>query len=166
VSDACAPALMLGYAIGRIGCQLAGDGDWGIAASLAAKPHWVPLWLWAQTYRHNIIGAVIPAPGVYPTPLYETLMCLVLFAVLWAVRRHPFRPGWLFSLYLVLCGSERLLIEPIRVNPRMHLLGVAASQAQVLSAMLVVIGVGGLILLGHRRAQSPIADAIRKPVAR
>jgi phosphatidylglycerol:prolipoprotein diacylglycerol transferase len=81
--DAAAPALMLGYGIGRIGCQISGDGDWGIAANMALKPDWLPSWLWAQTYDNNIYGELIAAPGVYPTPMYETAMALLCFALLW-----------------------------------------------------------------------------------
>ena len=154
--DALAPALMLGYALGRIGCQLSGDGDWGIAASLALKPEWLPTPLWAQTYEHNILGVSIAPPGVYPTPLYETAMGLFLFGILWSVREHPFRDGWLFSLYLVLCAVERLIIEPLRVNERVHLLGLAATQAQIISAVLLVLGLTGLVLASRvRRSRAP-----------
>jgi phosphatidylglycerol:prolipoprotein diacylglycerol transferase len=144
--DALAPALMLGYALGRIGCQLSGDGDWGIPANMASKPEWLPTPLWAQTYAHNILGVSIAPPGVYPTPLYETAMGLALFGLLWGVRKHPFRDGWLFALYLVLCALERLLIEPLRVNERVHLLGVAATQAQIISVVLLALGATGLAL--------------------
>jgi phosphatidylglycerol:prolipoprotein diacylglycerol transferase len=144
--DALAPALMLGYALGRIGCQLSGDGDWGIPANMALKPEWLPTPLWAQTYAHNILGVSIAPPGVYPTPLYETAMGLALFGLLWGVRKHPFRDGWLFALYLVLCALERLLIEPLRVNERVHLLGVAATQAQIISVVLLALGAMGLAL--------------------
>lgn len=153
--DAFAPALMLAYALGRVGCQLSGDGDWGIAANLALKPNWIPTWLWAETYAHNIAGVVIPPPGVYPTPIYETLLCLLLFAVLWAVRKHPFRPGWLFALYLLLCGLERLLIEPIRINPRAHFLGIAATQAEIIAAAVAVLGAAGLVALSRRAGPKP-----------
>src|SRR5580698_8527983 len=68
--DATAPAMMLGYGIGRLGCQIAGDGDWGIVANMALKPSWLPDWLWAQTYDGNIAGVMISPPGVYPTPIY------------------------------------------------------------------------------------------------
>ena len=88
VLDAVAPAVMLSYAIGRIGCQISGDGDWGIAADLAAKPDWLPTWFWAQTYDGNIAGMQIPPPGVYPTPIYEILMSFIAFAVLWRLRKH------------------------------------------------------------------------------
>ena len=146
VLDAAAPAMMIGYGLGRIGCQVSGDGDWGTLADMALKPHWLPTWFWAQTYDHNIYGAVIPAPGVYPAPIYETAMALLLFGLLWAVRRHPFRRGWLFALYLLLAGAERLLIEQIRVNPVLDLFGVHATQAEMISVVFMVLGVAGLAL--------------------
>jgi phosphatidylglycerol:prolipoprotein diacylglycerol transferase len=148
--DAIAPAMMLGYAIGRIGCQVSGDGDWGTAANMALKPAWLPARLWAQTYENNIYGAVISAPGVYPTPIYETLMALGCFAVLWAVRRHPFRSGWLFSLYMVLAGAERFLIEQIRVNVKFDLYGVTFTQAEFIAVLFLVVGVAGMAILGRR----------------
>lgn len=151
--DSAAPALMLGYAIGRIGCQVSGDGDWGVAADPAGKPGWLPMWLWAQQYEGNIVGVQIPAPGVHPTPIWETVMGLVLFGVLWALRRHTFRPGWLFSLWIVLAAAERLLIEPFRVN---ELHGPwALSQAQYLSAVFLVVGLAGLVRFRARRSSSP-----------
>jgi phosphatidylglycerol---prolipoprotein diacylglyceryl transferase len=155
VLDAVAPAAMLGYALGRIGCQISGDGDWGIPANMALKPAWLPLWTWAQTYNHNIVGLAIPSPGVYPTPLYEVLMSLAAFAILWGFRRHPFHTGWLFALYLVLCGLERLLIEPIRVNTVVHLFGIAATQAQFISVVLIVAGSTAMWLLGRRPVTAP-----------
>lgn len=144
--DAVAPSLMLAYAIGRLGCQLSGDGDWGIAADLALKPGWLPGWLWAQTYEGNIIGAVIPPPGVYPTPLYESAAAFALFGVLCALRSVTARAGFLFSMYLILAGFERLLIEKIRVNPRHELLGMDVTQAEVISILLVTAGLIGTVL--------------------
>ena len=148
--DAVAPAMMLGYAVGRIGCQISGDGDWGGPANMALKPDWLPTWAWAQTYENNIIGEVIAAPGVYPTPIYETAMGLACFALLWALRKHPFKTGWLFSVYLLLAGVERLLIEQIRVNPVLEVLGVQATQAQMIAVVLIACGVAGMALLGRR----------------
>ncbi|GAA2485018.1 prolipoprotein diacylglyceryl transferase [Terrabacter carboxydivorans] len=155
--DSAAPALMLGYAVGRIGCQVSGDGDWGIAADPAGRPAWLPSWLWAQQYEGNIVGVQIMAPGVHPTPIWETAMGLVLFAVLWSLRRHPYRDGWLFSLWIVLAAAERLLIEPFRVN---ELHGPwALSQAQYLSGLFLVVGLAGLLRLRARRTSpSPEHD--------
>ncbi|WP_231879226.1 prolipoprotein diacylglyceryl transferase [Collimonas arenae] len=148
--DAAAPAMMLGYAIGRIGCQVSGDGDWGIVSNMSLKPDWLPLWTWAQTYEHNIAGVVISAPGVYPTPLYETLMGIACFLLLWALRKHPFRMGWLFSVYMTLAGAERLLIEKIRINPVFNVFGIHATQAEIIAFLLILFGLFGIAILGRR----------------
>ena len=148
--------MMLGYALGRIGCQISGDGDWGLRANMAAKPSWLPTWLWAQTYEGNILGETIPAPGVYPTPIWEIAVGLLLFALLWRLRAHPFTKGWLFALYVVLASLERLWIEPLRVNERYGPFD--ASQAQYLSAIALVVGLVFLVRLSRRRQVRP-ADA-------
>lgn len=144
--DAVAPAMMLGYGIGRLGCQVSGDGDWGIVANMALKPAWLPTWFWAQTYTGNILGVTIPAPGVYPTPIYELIAALGLFGVLWALRSTWHRPGYLFSIYLILAGFERLLIEKIRVNTRYDLFGHYLTQAEFISMTIVVAGMLGVLL--------------------
>jgi phosphatidylglycerol---prolipoprotein diacylglyceryl transferase len=144
--DAMAPSLMLGYAIGRLGCQLSGDGDWGIAANMALKPGWMPDWSWAQTYDGNILGVAIAAPGVYPTPLYESLLALLLFAVLWTLKSVRLPTGHQFSLYLLLAGFERLLVEKIRVNPRHDWFGIDLTQAEVISVLLILGGMLGLVM--------------------
>ena len=151
--DAAAPALILGYGIGRIGCQIAGDGDWGIPANMALKPEWLPNWLWTSQFQNNIIGEIIPLPGVYPTPLYETLMAFAIFGLLWAVRKHPFKAGWLFSMYLMLCGIERFFIEKIRVNSRFEFFGMSATQAEIISIVLILAGMTGLLLLSRREVR-------------
>lgn len=148
--DAAAPAMMLGYALGRVGCQVSGDGDWGSVANMALKPGWLPNWFWAQSYENNVVGILIPAPGVYPTPMYESLMGFACFGLLWSVRKHPFQAGWLFSLYLLLAGIERLLIEQIRINPVLNFFGLHATQAEFISVSIMVFGMAGLVLLSHR----------------
>lgn len=168
-ADAVAPGLLLAYGIGRIGCHLAGDGDWGIASDVAAKPDWIPMWLWAETYPNNILNQTIPEPGVYPTPLYEFAMAAILFGVLWSLRRHPFLNGWLFALYLIFSGAERFLIEQIRVNVEMRIFGIVATQAEVISVLLVIAGAILLGLLSRKRADvaaggyRPRATAAGKP---
>ncbi|MCU6499480.1 prolipoprotein diacylglyceryl transferase [Rugamonas sp. A1-17] len=156
--DAAAPAMMLGYAIGRIGCQVSGDGDWGIAANMALKPDWLPAWFWAQTYDNNIYGELIALPGVYPTPMYETAMAALCFALLWALRKHAFGIGWLFSVYLMLAGVERLLIEQIRVNPVFNVAGLHATQAEMIAVALILLGTIGTVILSLR----PSARAMSK----
>jgi phosphatidylglycerol:prolipoprotein diacylglycerol transferase len=121
--DICAPGLAIGYAVGRIGCQLSGDGDYGI-------PWDGP---WAMAYPDGTVPTDVP---VHPTPIYETLAMGLVAYVLWRLRRS-FRPGLLFALYLVLAGVERLLVEFIRRNDDV-LLGLTL--AQVLSVGLIVVG--------------------------
>ena len=144
--DFIAPYLLLGYAIGRIGCQLSGDGDWGQRVDLALKPDWLPTWLWAQTYENNIAGVVIPPPGVYPTPIYESLLALLGCAVVLGVRRGwAHRTGATFATFLLVAGASRFFIEFVRINPRYT--GLDLTQAQLLSAVAVL---GGLLLIGWR----------------
>ena len=164
--DAVAPALMLGYGIGRIGCQVAGDGDWGVVSNMAIKPDWLPAWFWAQTYDHNIFGVLIQAPGVYPTPLYETMMALACFALLWSLRKHRFQAGWLFSIYLLLAGAERFLIEQIRVNPVLQFGSVHATQAELIAVTLFACGLIGMVLCGRRAPSGRSRVAIRHDAAR
>ncbi len=144
--DAVAPAMMLGYGIGRLGCQVSGDGDWGILANMALKPTWLPTWFWAQTYQGNIAGITIPAPGVYPTPIYEFLAALCLFGILRMLRSPRHASGYLFSVYLLLAGFERLIIEKIRVNVRYDLLGISLTQAEFISVAIIVAGIVGVLL--------------------
>ena len=94
--DAVSPAIMLGYGIGRLGSQFASDGDWGIAANMALKPGLLPDWAWVQTYDGNIVGTVIQAPGVYPTPLYESVVALILFGILLSLRSRKHRASYIF----------------------------------------------------------------------
>jgi phosphatidylglycerol:prolipoprotein diacylglycerol transferase len=162
VCDAIAPGMMLGYGVGRIGCQVSGDGDWGIAADLGLKPDAWPTWLWAQTYPHNIAGVNIPLPGVYPTPIYETAACVIGFILLWTLRRHAYRDGWLFALYMLLSGIERLLIEQIRVNPVFSIGPLRATQAEMISVALIIAGGIGVAVLGRRAGATGAASSRRR----
>jgi phosphatidylglycerol:prolipoprotein diacylglycerol transferase len=141
-ADAVAPAIALGQAIGRIGCQVAGDGDWGRETTLP----------WGMSYPYAVVGWDKP-PGVrvHPTPVYECLAYLVIFLVLWRMRRDPVPDGAVFSTYLVLTGLARFLVEFVRMNPPFVL---GLTQAQVTS--LVLMAVGGWLLL-TRRAWRPAA---------
>ena len=156
--DAAAPGLMLAYAIGRVGCHVAGDGDWGID-NLAAKPSWMgflPDWAWSFQYAHNVNNAGIPIPDcigkhcymlpnpVFPTPLYEAISCFLLFGVLWMLRKQ-FKPGMLFSIYLMMNGVERFLIEKIRVNSTYAMLGHQVTQAELISSALFLLGLAGVL---------------------
>jgi len=162
-ADAVAPGLMIGYGIGRIGCHLAGDGDWGIAADIAAKPDWLPMWLWAESYPNAIIGS--PPEPVYPTSIYEFLMAAAIFGILWAMRKHPFANGWLFSLYLVFNGVERYLIEQIRVNNMLDFFLFRATQAEVIAVLTVLTGIAGLVYTSRHRREDATPPAGTSPEA-
>lgn len=157
VVDAMAPGVMIAYGIGRIGCHLAGDGDWGIAADVAAKPDWLPMWLWAETYPNNILGIDLSMTPVYPTPLYEFLMSVVIFGVLWSFRKHAHQTGWLFWVYLVFNGAERFFIEKIRVNNTMEILGQTVTQAELIALVLILAGVIGVIKTWPARKKAPLS---------
>ena len=163
--DAAAPGLMIAYGIGRIGCQLSGDGDWGIT-NLATKPDWMtflPDWIWSFTYPHNVINAGIPiegctgrycmelAQGVYPTPFYEVIIATLIFSFLWTMRKRIKVAGVLFFVYLSLNGVERFFIEKIRVNTKYDILG-GITQAEIISSCLVLIGLLGVFLL-YRKSE-------------
>jgi len=165
-ADAVAPGLMLAYGIGRIGCHLSGDGDWGIASNLAAKPDWLPTWLWAETYPNNILNVVLPEPGVYPTPLYELTACVILCALLLLLRKHGFLNGWLFSVYLVTNGVERFFIEKIRVNNTFEVFGKTVTQAEVIALALILIGAIGIILTSKKRPIPEPADQVQDQSSR
>ena len=156
--DSAAPSLMIGYAIGRIGCHVSGDGDWGIN-NIAPKPNWLswaPDWLWSYDYPHNVnsVGEQMPGcfgfhcnhlvPNVFPTAFYETLMCLFLFFIIWIIRKRVTTPGVLFSIYLIFNGVERFTIEQIRVNTPQHLLGFTFTQAEFISVSLFFMGLIGI----------------------
>lgn len=153
--DACAPGLMLAYGVGRIGCHTAGDGDWGIE-HLSQAPSFIPQWLWGYTYPHNVNNAGIPIEGcvgnychalpnpVYPTALYEAIACISLFFVLWQMRKKIIAPGVLFSVYLIMNGVERFLVELIRVNTKYNVLGLSFTQAELISLILFTSGVYGV----------------------
>ena len=151
--DSAAPALMLAYGIGRIGCQMSGDGDWGIV-NLSPKPDWLsffPDWVWSYNFPNNVINAGVYIEGctgkfcsvlpqaVWPTALYEVVMCIVLFFVLWLIRRKIKLAGMLFAIYLIMNGIERFFIEKIRVNTEYNILG-GITQAEIISFCLIITG--------------------------
>jgi phosphatidylglycerol:prolipoprotein diacylglycerol transferase len=131
--DVAAPALALGYAIGRIGCQLSGDGDYG--------QEWDGPW--AMAYPD---GTVPIEEEVHPTPVYETLAMGLGAFLLWQLRDR-FRDGVLFAVYLVYAGIERFLVEFLRRNDD-ALLGL--TQAQLESLAMVVAGIAWMVVVQRR----------------
>jgi phosphatidylglycerol:prolipoprotein diacylglycerol transferase len=147
--DIAGPCLALGYAIGRIGCQVSGDGDYGKAWD---GP-------WAMGYPD---GTVPTEPGVtvHPTPIYETVTMGLLAYALWSLRDQV-RPGLLFALYLVFGGLERFLVEFLRRND--HVLG-PLTAAQLWSIGLMVAGLAWLAFVQRRHGslRMPGAPARRR----
>jgi phosphatidylglycerol---prolipoprotein diacylglyceryl transferase len=135
--DLAAPALAVGYAIGRCGCQLSGDGDYGKAWN---GP-------WAMAYPD---GTKPTDQTVHPTPVYETLTMGIIALVLWRLRDR-FTNGTLFALYLLLAGTERFLVEFIRRNSDV---AIGLTFAQLLSLAMMIAG-GVWLLLAHRRTLTP-----------
>ncbi|HSQ44600.1 MAG TPA: prolipoprotein diacylglyceryl transferase family protein [Ginsengibacter sp.] len=225
LTDAAAPALMIAYAIGRIGCQVAGDGDWGIYNSayisdapghvVAAKPgqfndklrenatyflngsvidsggvmvnvtdrhseslekvphksfkgpDFLPKWMFAFTYPHNVnedgillkncegkYCRALPQP-VFPTPFYETITCTLIFLFLWLIRRKIKIPGIMFCIYLIVNGVERFFVETIRVNTTYSIFGIHPTQAELISASLVITGLIGIVILRKKYVPKP-----------
>ncbi len=155
--DAMATTMMLAYALGRVGCQISGDGDWGIVNQHPKPFSWLPDWIWAYQYPHNVVGEGVPIPGcvgpycnqlplpVYPTALYEIIFCLLLFLVLWSIRKKIKIPGQLFGIYLFFNGLERFLIEKIRVNTQYEGLPFQPTQAEIVSLGLILAGISLII---------------------
>jgi phosphatidylglycerol:prolipoprotein diacylglycerol transferase len=136
--DMAAVPVAIGYAVGRIGCQLSGDGDYGVASNLP----------WAMSYPD---GTVPTTEEVHPTPVYETLAMGLVALVLWRLRDR-FVPGVLFGLYLVLAGVERLLVEIIRRND-----SVVAGLTLPQLVSLAMIALGGALIWARTRSPRPAA---------
>lgn len=193
--DSFGPALMIAYAVGRLGCQFSGDGDWGILNSAYISdingklflaqtdqfqqallnntnyyteqfgelsqvpykffdPQWLPLFLKSQNYLHNVLGEGFVLPdcdgaycaflpvGVFPTPIYEFIICTLAFVLLIYLRKFCKIPGILFAFYLLLVGLERFFIEKIRVNTLYHIGNFQFTQAELISVIIIVLAIG------------------------
>ncbi len=177
MADALAPSLLLSYSLGRIGCQVGGDGDWGIM-NAAPNPYlWLPDWFWSYDYPHNIANKGVYmkdctwgnycyhlAVPVYPTPLYELTAGLILCAVLLVARRHIKMAGYTSALYLILCGTERSFIEQIRVDVRYSIFGFHPTQAEILSVFLIIAGIALYYISPYLNANKERKTINRKSV--
>ncbi len=158
ITDAAAPGLMIGYGIARIGCHLSGDGDYGVPTDLP----------WAMSYENGTyppsvafrdfpeivakfgVNGIVPDNIlVHPAPLYELIAAIVIFLILWKLRTKLLVNGKLFMTYLVFSGLERFFIEFIRINKRVIL---GLSEAQIISIVLMLIGIGGLFYLNSKKS--------------
>jgi len=153
--DLTAPGLALGYGIARIGCHLSGDGDYGIPTNLpwgtvyarGIYPPSVAFQKFPEVAK-NYPGGIVPdTTPLHPTPIYELLASILIFIILWSIRKKNYPTGKLFMIYLVLSGIERLLVEFIRINPRI-LFGL--TEAQLTSVVLILIGLYGIYHLNKK----------------
>ena len=148
--DMAAPALAIGQAIGRIGCQLAGDGDWGLPSTMPwamAYPRAIVGWNSETVLKldehYRLVSGYFPGVRVHPAPVYETILYLGVFTILWSMRKTSYPPGRLIYWYLVLAGGARFFVEFVRINPRVFYM---FSEAQLIAFAMVVVGGIALIL--------------------
>ena len=136
--DLCAPPAALGYAIGRIGCLLSGDGDYGVPTSLP----------WGMSFPNGIVPTT---DRVHPTPIYEFLAGVIIAAYLWRMATKAANGagshGEIISSYLIWTGVARFLVEFIRINPKVFY---GLTNAQVVSLLSIVAGVILLLRVRNR----------------
>ncbi|MCG8468400.1 MAG: prolipoprotein diacylglyceryl transferase [Gemmatimonadetes bacterium] len=157
-ADAVAPALAISYAVGRVGCFLVGD-DYGRPTESwvgIAFPNGQPPSTAANLRRFGAeVDPAVPDTevlAVHPTQLYETGLSLLFFFLLWRLRRHPHEQGWLFGVWLVLAGAERLFVEVFRAKDD-RFLG-SFTLAQAISIVVIIVGLA-LFLRLRRPAEAP-----------
>ena len=146
VADAGGPAIAIGQAIGRLGCQLAGDGDYGIPTTMP----------WGMSYPH---GVVPTTESVHPTPLYESAMYFAVFYYLWR-KRGQFLPGEPLGIYLILASAARFAVEFVRLNTQ-YALGLTVAQWMSLAMMAA----GAVIVVALRTRHRGEAIAADRPTA-
>jgi phosphatidylglycerol:prolipoprotein diacylglycerol transferase len=154
--ELCAPALALGYGLGRVGCFMVND-DYGVPSSLPWAVRF-PKGLPPTTVADLSNSGVSFPPGtdptqvvaVHPTQLYETAVMLAVFAWLWHRRDHHHGTGWLFGCYLILAGLERLLVEFIRVKDDRFFGSLSLAQAVAVGLVLA-----GLVVILRTRGRAP-----------
>lgn len=161
ICDAASPALLLGYGVARIGCHLAGDGDYGMPTDLP----------WASVYsggtyppsiafsafpeivaRYGVNGVVPDTIPVHPTPIYEFILGVLGLLIVTRLAKNPRPAGQLFMVYLVYSGASRFFVEFLRLNPRL-LFGL--SEAQLISVVILFAGIIGYAKLSRRDGSTP-----------
>ncbi len=131
----------------------------------APAPDWLPDWLYGMNYAHNVnhdgvliegctgsYCGVLPV-SVFPTPIYEFVTCMILFAILWALRTRMKYPLQLFGIYLIMNGLERFFVEKIRVNYKYDLGFIHPTQAEIISTVLVLTGLAMLFWVRKKRQE-------------
>lgn len=168
LADIGSPGMMLAYGVGRFGCHFSGDGDWGIV-NTDVKPgwlSWLPNWAWSFTFPHNVIDSGKYIKGcigthcyeliysVYPTSLYEAVACVALFGFMWLIRGYIKISGLMFCIYILLNGTERILVEQIRVNYKYQLAGLAITQAEIICCLMLIGGMAGIVYIMIHKHQN------------
>ena len=148
VADLMAPLLLLGQGMGRMGCFLSGDGCYG-------PPSDVP---WAMTFPNGVVPTTVP---VHPTPLYDTILLVTLFFILWSLRKKNFKPGTFFGIFGIFMGLERFVTEFWRTDPK-YILGFL-SEAQLISILLFLSGVGLIIYVNKSPKETGQNAEEKKP---
>ena len=178
-------ALILAYGVGRVGCHLSGDGDYGIPTKLpwgtiyaegVAKPTvmlrdyfernpeersvWAYDSLRATRTGTDKLGKTITrfdeVTTVHPTPIYELILGIIGFIFLWNLRKKDFPDGKLFMIYVMLASTFRFFMEYLRLQPRLLF---SLTEAQLLSVILFVLGLMGMIYIDRRHATKPSKTA-------
>ncbi len=140
--DLAAPAAALGYGVGRMGCLLAGDGDYGINTTLPWGVHMA---------KNALVPPTPPTALVQPTPIYELLFSLALFWLLWKLGERARSVGWLTGVYLALSGAGRFAVEFVRINPKLYF-HQTMSNAQVAAAASAIAGLAAIAAAQKMRA--------------
>jgi phosphatidylglycerol:prolipoprotein diacylglycerol transferase len=157
--DFAAPSAAIGYGVGRIGCLLSGDGDYGINTTL---PWGVHMMHGLTEYTRALVLPNPPTAAVQPTPIYELLFALALAWWLWKRASKPIPLGSLTGEYLVLSGIGRFLVEFVRINPRIYFHH-TMSNAQVAAIGSVLFGAAVMFLTRHNEAviSQPLSQAAK-----
>ena len=177
--DGLGVALILAYGVGRIGCHLSGDGDYGYPTTLpwgtiyaqgTSKPmyalegyflaHPDESRFWHYDSLRVLPGGIDRMGNRYsrfdlvtplhPAPVYECLLGLVGFGLLLAIQKRGLPDGVLFMIYLMLASASRFTVEFLRLNPH---LGFGLSEAQLIAVPLFIGGGIGALLLSKRSKQ-------------
>lgn len=167
LADVGSLGMLVAYSVGRMGCHLSGDGDWGIVNTFSKPFTWWPDGLWSFNYPHNVANQGVRIPGcegkycyvlpegVFPTSLYESIFMLIVFILLWWKADKIKTPGLLFVIYLFVVGLERFFIEFIRVNYKFDVGGWLLSEAQLIGFFITLLAfiMLGIIKLKNRKSR-------------
>jgi phosphatidylglycerol---prolipoprotein diacylglyceryl transferase len=156
-----APALLMGHAIGRMGCLLSGDGDWGVPTRMPwgmSFPHaivgWNPQTVLTVNAHGQLVSGFYPGVRVQPTPIFEAVLYVAIAAfLLWALRKRNWIEGRVLYFFLVLSGGARFLVEFWRINPRV-LWGL--TEHQLFAIVMMVAGIAALLSTWDKKPEGAV----------